>query len=69
MGMGVRVGEPAFIRFLIYCEDDFRKDDSVSTLCSPVERLVTGEWLVRLTDRKEKDVGTTALVKFELEKL
>ena len=58
-----------FDRFLIY-EDEFGKDDRVSTFCSPVERLVTGEWLVvRLMDRKGKDVGTTALVKFELEEL
>jgi phosphatidylinositol phospholipase C delta len=54
---------------LIY-EDEFGKDDRVSTFCSPVERLVTGEWLaVRLMNKKGKDVGTTALVKFELEQL
>ncbi|KAJ2929525.1 hypothetical protein H1R20_g7581, partial [Candolleomyces eurysporus] len=61
--------ELAFIRFLIY-EDEFGKDDRVSAFCSPVERFVTGERLVvRLMDRKGKDVGTTALVKFEFEEL
>ncbi|KAJ2917304.1 hypothetical protein MD484_g3147, partial [Candolleomyces efflorescens] len=61
--------ELAFIRLLIY-EDEFGKDDRVSTFCSPVERLVTGEWLaVRLMNKKGKDVGTTALVKFELEQV
>lgn len=59
--------ELAFIRLLIY-EDEFGKDDRISTFCSPVERLVLGEWLiVRLLNKKGKDVGTTALVKFELD--
>lgn len=59
--------ELAFVRLLIY-EDEFGKDDRISTFCSPIERLVLGEWLiVRLLNKKGKDVGTTALVKFELE--
>ena len=57
----------AFVRLLVY-EDEFGKDDRISTFCSPVDRLVLGEWLlVRLMNTKGKDIGTTALVKFELD--
>ncbi|TEB25775.1 PLC-like phosphodiesterase [Coprinellus micaceus] len=49
-------------------KDEFGKDDRISTFCSPVDRLVLGEWLlVRLMNTKGKDIGTTALVKFELD--
>jgi phosphatidylinositol phospholipase C delta len=59
--------ELAFVRLLVY-EDEFGKDDRISTFCSPVDRLVLGEWLlVRLMNTKGKDIGTTALVKFELD--
>ncbi|KAF6747522.1 phospholipase C [Ephemerocybe angulata] len=57
----------AFVRILLY-EDEFGKDDRISTFCSPIDRLVLNEWrLVRLLNTKGKDVGTTALVRFELD--
>ncbi|TFK21713.1 phospholipase C [Coprinopsis marcescibilis] len=60
--------ELAFIRLLIY-EDELGKDDRVVSFCSPVDRLVTDQFVaVRMLNAKGKDVGATALVKFTLEK-